>query len=334
MKKALCYALLLTTGLACATDISVAERMRRGTYNAVAKQKVILRCVDKDGHPLSDVMVWSGVSLNGNPDTFTPISGKTDQDGCFVVEGKSYGEVGYVCAKEGFYETRAIKWLPQNPAVTVSNGCWQPYGMTNTVVLKRKVNPVAMYVRPNREGLTPLVPPVKNEYIGFDLEKGDWVKPYGKGICPDFNLRYEYEAGTVPLLHYRGAVFFAFTNKYDGAYVMKKDAFSSFKSVYQADTNDFYHQEFAFVYDRLSAGSIKEDSRLSGTDFLILRTRSKTDKDGNLISAHYSKLYGPVAAGKGGVYMGYYFNPNENDPSLEADTTRNLLNSGDLGFAP
>jgi hypothetical protein len=205
-----------------------------------------------------------------------------------------------------------------------------PWNPAIEVVLKRKVNPMAMCVKSGRKGI---LPQIKNEYIGFDLEKGDWMKPHGKGTTADLNVRYEYEKGTLPALYYRGAVFFAFTNKHDGAYVMKKDAFSSFKSVYQADTNAVYRQEFAFVYDRLS-GTIKENTNFPASDYLIIRTRSRTDEDGNLISANYAKIYGPITTSDGGVHVNFYFNPSENDPNLEADTTRNLLNSGGLGFEP
>ena len=298
-----------------------------------ARARIVLRCVDQDGQVVSNATVMSGVSLDGNPETTTQVNGKTDTNGCFVVYGKSNGELGYYCKRAGYYNTCETKHLDQFPGAFVSDGRWQPYGATNTVVLKRKVNPVAMCVRPNREGLTPLVPPSRNEYIGFDLEKGDWVNPHGKGIHADLNVKYEYEAGRIPVLHYRGAVFFAFTNKFDGAYVMKKDSFSVFGSGYQADTNAVYRQEIAFVYDRLS-GTLKENSKFPASDYLVLRTRSKTDDKGNLLSANYAKIYGPISAGSGGIYMGFYFNPNENDPNLEADTTKNLLNPRDLGFPP
>jgi len=114
---------------------------------------------------------------------------------------------------------------------------------------------------------------------------------------------------------------------------MKKDAFSTFKSVYQADPHAVYRKEFAFVYNRLS-GSIKENSNLPESDYLVIRTRCVTDDNGNLISANYAKLYGPVTTSDSGIHMEFYFNPIENDPNLEADTTKNLLNPRDLGFAP
>ena len=98
--------------------------------------------------------------------------------------------------------------------------------------------------------------------VGFDLERGAWVKPYGQGLHGDMLLKYEYKAGKLPLLYYRGAVLFSFTNRFDGAYVAKKETFSAFMSAYQADTNAIYQQNLAFIYDRIS-GTIVENSKLA-----------------------------------------------------------------------
>jgi len=293
-----------------------------------AEACAVLRIVDDEMAVVSNATVVGNFHMNDGKGN--PFTGRTDTNGIYVAAGTCIGDWHYAVKKVGYYETfENVRYFsPTN--TQVKDGRWQPYGMTNTVVLKRKVNPVAMCVKSDREGI---LPPVKNEFIGFDLEKGDWVKPHGKGMHADLNLKYEYEAGAVPLLHYRGAVFFAFTNKYDGAYVVKKDTFSSFKSVYQADPHAFYRQEFAFVYDRLS-GALKENSNFPESDYLVIRTRSKTDENGNLISANYAKIYGPVTTSDGGIHMEFYFNPGENDPNLEADTTKNLLNSRELGFSP
>ena len=334
MKKIVTFTLLLATGVAIAADISVNERKRRGTYNAVAHQKVVFQCIDQEGHPLSDVMVWSGVSLDGNPETFMPISGKTDTNGCFVVEGKSYGEVGYVCAKKGFYETRETKWLQQNPIVTVSHGRWQPYGMTNTVILKRKGNPVAMYVAGLRKKHT-LIREV-GEPMGFDLTVGDWVSPRGRGKTPDFHVTYirdgsgrDYTALELIL---------SAEEPFAGFIKVPCDTFSQFKSPYSADTNAVYAKEMRFSFRRNEKGRY-EDGQLQADECLILRTRTRLDKEGRLVGAYYGKIYGPLRFGfsfdaPGEMKILHYLNPNENDPNLEADTSRNLLNPKDLGFAP
>jgi len=73
---------------------------------------------------------------------------------------------------------------------------------------------------------------------------------------------------------------------------------------------------------------------LNADEYLVLRVRSETDKDGRLVKANYAKLYAPLFVAKYGFLISSYFNPEINSPSLEADTTKNLLNPRDLGFAP
>jgi len=296
-----------------------------------AQAKITFLVVDDKGRPVPDATVAGGF-YNHERDGHG-FSSQTQNDGTVELTDICVWEINYGVEKSGYYETRGRYDFYKAGFDCVKDGRWIPWNPTVEVVLKRKVNPVAMYVRPNRGGLNPLVPPVKDESIGFDLQKGDWVAPHGKGDNTDVFFKYEYEAGVPLVLNYRGIVSLVFTNKYDGAYVLKKDKSSAFQSVYQADTNAVYISDFEFAYDRL-AGDIKKDTRFSEADYLVIRTRSKTDEKGNLVSAHYSKMYGPIAAGKGGIYFGYYFNPNENDPNLEADTSRNLLNPGKLDFVP
>jgi hypothetical protein len=326
MKKIVTFTLLLATGFAIAADISVNERKRRGTYNAVAHQKVVFQCIDQEGHPLSDVMVWSGVSLDGNPETFTPISGKTDTNGCFVVEGKSYGEVGYVCAKKGFYETRETKWLQQNPIVTVSHGRWQPYGMTNTVILKRKVNPVAMYAFDYTANYT--VIPKIGEPLGFDLMAGDWVAPNGTGKTPDFKVTYFRDGEGRDFTHQE--LVLTADGPFAGFMKVKSDTYSAFKSPHHADTNDVYTQELRFTFDRPSDTGRYVDGRMTAEECIVFRSRTRIDKDGRLVGAHYGKIYGPLKfatshRGPGSMKPLFYLNPTENDTNLEYDPRRNLL---------
>jgi len=174
-----------------------------------AEACVVLRCIDQDGNNVTNATVSTALYPDGSFENAIVRNGTVDTNGYFMMKGKTNGEFSYTFTEQGYYETREVKHLFRIPTVSVSSGRWQPYGMTNTVVLKRKFNPVAMCVKSDRKGI---LPQVKNEYIGFDLEQGDWVQPHGKGVHADLNLKYEYEAGTVPILHYRGAVFFAFTH--------------------------------------------------------------------------------------------------------------------------
>ena len=293
--------------------------------------KITLRVIDDAGNPVPKADVKGGFYVGD--DKGVAFETSTDARGYAAIEGRCASDMNCRIDKQGFYRTRFVYRFSKPGYDCVKEGRWLPWNPMFEVVLKRRVNPVAMYVRPNRKGLTPLVPPCSDQYIGFDLEKGDWVRPHGDGIHHDIYLRYEYKAGSKQSLYYRAAVHFMFTNKHDGAYAMTKDSSSAFQSDYHADTNAVYSKEMAYIYDRLT-GVVRESSKFPESGYLVLRVRSKTDRAGNLISAHYAKMYGPIAAGAGGIYMGYYFNHNENDPNLEADTTRNLLNPVDLGFDP
>jgi hypothetical protein len=290
-----------------------------------ADTKAVFLVKDDQGMAVSHALVKAGFYLNGEKGN--SVRAYTETNGIVVAEKESIGEINYWINKEGHYETSGRLSFVRNG---VSGGRWQPYGATNAVVLKRKVNPVAMCVRRRGDGI---LPPVKSEFLGFDLEKGDWVAPHGAGKVVDLRIKYECEPGVPPQLYCRSVVMLSFTNRFDGAYRLEKEPFSVFPSVYRADTKALYRQELRFAYDRLS-GKPKEDTRLPDSSYLVLRTRSVTDNDGNLVSAHYSKMYGPIEADIGGVYFSSYFNPNENDPNLEADTTRNLLNPRDSGFSP
>ena len=316
-------------------DISIQERKNRGTYHAIAQAKIVLRCIDQNGQVVSNATVSSGVTLDGNPETSTQINGKTDKDGCFVVEGKSNGELGYYFTKEGFYNTWEVKQLAKFPEVFVSNGRWQPYGMTNTVVLKRKVNPVAMYAADRGSHYT-LIPKV-GEPLGFDLTVGDWVSPNGRGKTRDFDVTYirdgEGRAFTSQEL------ILSVRDPFAGFQKVPCDTYSAFRSPYRADTNAVYEQEIRFSFKRPGGTGRYIDGQMKDDECVILRTRPRVDEDGRLISAHYGKIYGPLSFGvsydaPGSMKILHYFNPNENDPNLEADTTKNLLNPRGLGFSP
>jgi hypothetical protein len=247
------------------------------------------------------------------------------------MEGKTNGEFSFTLEKHGYYKTREDKYLFHLPDVSVSGGRWQPYGMTNMVVLKRQVNPVAMCVKRNsRQDIFP----GRNQLYGYDMQVGDWVKPWGKGKQADFHLSYEREDKGA-YLDIKTVLTLVFTNAFDGVYEAKADGTgSAMNVVYNADTNAVYKKQLIFVYDR-TTNKIMTDTCLSKGDYLVLRTRSECDEDGNLKKAHYAKIRDQFDVGrKDDLWMVYYFNPNENDPNLEADTTKNLLNPKDLGFAP
>lgn len=336
MKRITILSLWLAMAFTGLAEVNIQERKLRGTYHAIAEMKVVLRCVDQNGLALTGVMVESGVTLDGNPETTTQISGKTDTNGCFSVEGRGNGELGFTCSKDGFYRTQETKRLQNFLDVFVKDGRWQPYGMTNTVVLKRKVNPVSMAVVTwdSKDHNIPFV----NKEIGFDLFENDWVTPSGKGKRADLYVVFEWDGSKFQ--NYNGsALALVFKDAYSGAYKIETDEFSEFKSPYHANTNGVFAKEMKFRYVRGRKASETFNGQLKGDECLILRVRTKLDEKGNMISAYYAKIYAPMMFGyaletPGSMEMRYYLNPNANDPNLEADTMKNILNPHNLGFPP
>ncbi len=154
--------------------------------------------------------------------------------------------------------------------------------------------------------------------MGFDLKAGDFVVPYGAGITTDFVLDFHEE--TTSFWRYRAVLRMSLTNSLDGAYILTKDSYSAFPSVYAADTNAIYKKEFVFEYDHLDSKKQGwKESCLTEDQYLVLRTRTKTDENGRLKEAYYSKIYGPLSFICKGIGIFSYLNPEVNNPNLESD---------------
>ena len=148
----------------------------------------------------------------------------------------------------------------------------------------------------------------------LDLEKGDWVAPDGKGVIPDMIIAFELIDETSPF--YKLIV--EFPGEMNGAYVRKKDSYSILKSDYNASTNMIYESRIENNDGNRGPAHVL----LGGNDYLVFRIRSKVDKDGNLISALYGKIYGPFdyfVASRFSMRLITFLNPVENDTNLEFD---------------
>lgn len=299
-----------------------------------AKAKCVLRIVDERGAIVTNATVLG--NFNMNDDKGTPFRGVTGEDGLFVATGKCVGDWHYAVKKDGYYKTEDSCRYYGPTSTALSDGRWQPYGATNTVVLKRMVNPVAMRVA-SLDGKNHNIPAVAKE-IGFDLFENDWIAPDGKGKYADLYVLFDWD-GTKFQNYTGSALTLVFKDPYSGIYKVATDGFSEFRSPYHADTNAAYATKIEFRHIRGKSFSDSFNGQLKGTECLILRFRTKVDENGSLISSHYAKIYAPMMFGyaletPGSMEMRCYLNPNANDPSLEADTTKNLLNPRDLGFPP
>ncbi len=281
-----------------------------------ADTKVIFHVVDDEGRPVKDASVGAAFYMNGKKGYGR--KGLTDGYGRFTARQMSVGEVNYGINKDGYYESYGRIWLAGDlyKAGEVKDGKWQPYGKTYEVVLKPIKDPIPMRAYHFVGQLC-----ATNTLLGFDMEKGDFVTPHGHGKTTDFYLEYQEEE--VTFWKYRAVLTMSFPNVMDGAYRAKKDNYSGFVSVYNADTNAVYRKKFVFDYNHLDWKK-KENTTLSDGEYLILRTRTKINEKGELVEAYYSKIYGAMGFLHRGIKFCVHMNPTPNSTNLEFDVNKNL----------
>jgi len=293
--------------------------------------KLTFRVTDSLGKPVTTADV--GVSFYLWSENPSGAVGKTDTNGTFVVEGACSVDANCSFTKDGYYHTsyRHIFPNPRREPNAVKDGKWQPWNPMVNITLREKRNPIPMYAK--NYMLTKI--PVWNEPVGYDFEKGEWVKPYGNGNITDMELLYAEDRPDPVESTYKIKLTIRFPGEHNGVYVKKKEISSTFQSEYFVG-DDKFKEELDFVIER-EKSVLKQKTELNDDEYLIFRVRSKVNEKGDLVSVHYGKIYGLKYAQSRDRYIDftYYFNPNENDRNLEYDPNENLFDKVKFrGMAP
>ena len=303
--------------------------------DSTARFKVMDFC----GNPISDATVRVNTLKKWIPgegfgrDVMMDIDGTTGTNGevsiVFLCKSMNFS---YSVRAEGYYGNGGrLGFARAGSGFTLRQTQFE----TNLVVrLKPIVNPTPMYVQDLKpySGRHKSMPQKALSGVwGYDIKTGDWTEPYGNGKDVDFFVEYSYEHFFKDRVVDCALVFT--NNVHDGFYIAKSTG-TRFCSDYVANTNATYVKRLDFgSWGKKYKGNYATDL-LDDNEYIVLRTRTKCDKDGRIVSAHYAKIYGPICFNGGFAHNGSYFNPNENDPNLEADTTVNLMPGGGNGFAP
>jgi hypothetical protein len=303
-----------------------------------AEVKMTLKVIDESGEPVSNALC--NVGFYNVAATDDDGRGLSDSNGLFVVSGKGKGSIGGTVSKTGFY-TSCVQFKKGDPPglidagggsskayydSIVKDGRWLPWNPTVPVVLREIRNPIPMYVK-RVHGKFP-----NGETAGFDCKKGDFVAPYGSGENEDFRVALFVDG--VPYKHMTQTISLSALDSGGGFRAMKSHAASVFKSEHLAPEQGYASNLVATsVYDVNigTTGSVL----YGGDEYLVFKSRIVRDEDGNVISANYGKLYGPIIFGRGDDKMEtasigflYYFNPTPNDRNLEFDGKNNLFKPG------
>lgn len=292
-----------------------------------------MRVVDDEARPVPEA--HAGISfVMYRQGTDVEYDGITDKNGFFGANGTAKHSVYLEANKLGHYEARVDR-LPKDKDLDL------------TVVIPRIIQPIPLYAR-----RADAVIPIQNEWLGYDFEVGDWIAPIGAGKVIDIRFKFRNE--------FKGYLD-AFRNLADEI-AFSKRAFAARKEEWTEEKFKFlagkWDGELEISFPSAKEGLVEElrflkysrlklphQAPLEGygptwryTDNsysppttreqvgFFLRTRVKLDAQGNIISAHYTKIMGDIRlAAQGSLHFTYYFNPTANDRNLEFDPSKNLF---------
>lgn len=272
-------------------------------------------------------------------------------------------KTGYCCIKGKTNCGRVACWIPQPPEGYYSGGgwgyrfekknlfgVWQPDNLVVTLRLDRVEKPIPLFVKRveltnSRKGIGGF--DGTNSVVRFDLMKGDWLAPYGKGETADLEFKstlvikdktwfmmeprkydwvYFYNLGTTAKC----------LNSDDGFAIVKPNLYAGIK-IRCADM-PFKTRELSLInigrnkkYHRNGEDWNCENYKDNYSDRVIsFRIRSRYDEKGNLKEAYYGKIYGDFEIqgdekrGITSISFLYYLNPTPLDRNLEWDMKTNL----------
>jgi hypothetical protein len=284
--------------------------------------KVTVRVVDENQQPVENANVWFAFKDRA---TFNDLNirGLTDANGLFTGEGGcDAAGIGCGITKEGYYGGGAS--IPRFIEHDNVLNHWKPWGETYTTMLRPIGKPVALYAKTVKLRI-----PTLNKPCGFDLEIGDWVAPYGKGMKPDFIFALQQEDRGMQDYDVLGEL--TFKNPLDGLLEVPKPvvAYSEFKWERQAPENGYrakFQLQNSWHKEKGITESFKFGNGIWEGYFFRIRT---VEQDGKIVSARYGKIRGGIEVFPDNpnpkITFTYYFNPTPNDRNLEWDQKRNLF---------
>lgn len=308
MKKyILPFFIILTTGCAFAQPIGQQH-----------KWTITIQVTNEDGTPVPDAKV--GVGYYTSNSTPASIDGNTDTNGIFIASHEDITtilghDMGFVAEKSGYYRT----WIHYDLGPGYDPNKWNL--MTN-LGLQKIVHPIPMYARRVQIEI-----PALDKPIGFDLEKGDWDAPYGKGEYND--IIFEAHRRWVSRRDFDAAIRITFPNSADGLLAASGPPVqgSSGPKIPVNAPLTGYVPELQIGLTNTPAAGWRDASQKENFYF---RVRTFLDSTGDVKSALYGKIYDgftldPINSKTTFILFTYYLNPTSNDWNVEFDPNQNLF---------
>ena len=313
MKRVITCMLMMVLAM---TVSAVADRKDPAYRRAVtdgAQAQICVKVVDDDGNPVPLVSVTAVIAMH-----FSEYrrGGRTDTNGCFVVEGKTTGNyIELWTEKDGYYQSKKkLVFIGPECAHEVKDGRWQPYGAVEKIILRRKIRPIRLE---KVEVIKDV--PVTNQWVAFDLSNGDFLPPWGKGTFRDIEMNVEWDGmPTWKSRFCKSQIRFPIVGS--GGYFEKVISESVFPFPVVAVTNKVLLGRFDLPNRENGCLDPQRNFRLRQCS-LTYRTRCRYDETGRLIEAHWGNIHSlmisPGRSGHPTLLIEGVFNPCLNDLGLE-----------------
>lgn len=269
-----------------------------------------IKVVDETGRPVPSAevqIIFSAASPQGEPIP-DKITGLTSTNGVFLAAHTDRSvQLDFIARKSGYYPFTVQHFFGYSEE---DKPDWSP---APTLILKRIRNPIPMYAR-----TVSYFMPTNAQPVGFDLARGDWVVPYGKGKTKDIVFVTHFERRSDEDYDYKLTV--SFSNRGDGIQGFELSQpigqGSALRSPHEAPESGYEPQ--LVKVDSVRPGHTANNPWNEKTNYLF-RVRTVFDENGHVKSALYGKIYGDFNRFR------YYLNPAPNDRNIEFDPKRNLL---------
>lgn len=318
---------------------------------AVDGHVVNLKVYDENFTPIANAEVEISFDNPRSPVRYDEQTKLTDEEGQVIFKGNGVLGASMRAQKEGYYP---FAHYPGERFRASSKELDQ--GFSAELMLRSIRNQIPLYSKKITEAThyRPYKIPVEKEPVGFDFLVGDWVSPHGKGEVADIQFRYEkefvkFKENTARTMEERRNSYRKRCKNQGVPYT--EEGFREFTGIWDSklavsfpgEKEGLIKIEDQFIihsvlrmphlapehgYESGYTEKKKTDPWDLARDDIgyFLRTRVKLDKDGEIESANYAKIYGEIEfLPTGYVYFHYYFNPTPNDRNLEFDTERNLF---------
>ncbi len=291
---------------------------------------------DEIGEPVEDAEVIG---------VFRTVSGKeiverakSDENGRASVTANTPFKTYMRVEKPGYYQSvYDYIDISEPPAY----GELSPRSYSFDVPLRKKIDPCLLIAKRGEFKI-----PAKDEWIGYDLETSDWVKPHGNGEIADILFRYQNE-----FLGYRLSdkkldklqkmkanesdwtiekqqhIYGNWSGRLEIKFPGEDEGIAKIVEGYLKNNEmKMPHMavEEGYEKDATWTGSMPSRNPVLYQGYFL---RLRVVKSGNeIIQANYAKFNEELNFDpRGTVTFSYYFNPEINNRNLEFDTSKNLL---------